>query len=262
MKNIIITGSTRGIGRCMAIEFMKAGCNVTISGRGESIPDDTANELKEFKNRYIYVQCNVHSISDIENLWNQSAQKWGRIDIWINNAGQNCPHEFIYNTEAPYVEKLIDTNIKGMVYGSQVAAKNMLKQGGGRIYNMEGLGSNDMIQVKTILYGTSKRALTYFTRALAKELEGTPVKAGRLSPGMMLTDFLTKTPDGEASPVLNDSKFQFIFNTLGDKPETVAKFFIPKMLSDTKNDSHIEWLTTRKSFARFLSVPFKKRKLI
>lgn len=127
---------------------------------------------------------------------------------------------------------------------------------------MEGLGSNDMIQVKTILYGTSKRALTYFTRALAKELEGTSVKAGRLSPGMMLTDFLTKTPDGEASPVLNDNKFKFIFNTLGDKPETVAKFFIPKMLSDTKNDSHIERLTTRKSFARFLCVPFKKRKLI
>jgi short-subunit dehydrogenase len=262
MKNVVITGSTRGIGLAMAKEYMKAGCNVTLSGRQAKITEALAKELHEYNGKYHYIPCNVSNQSDVENLWAKSYEKWGRIDIWINNAGQNCPHEFCYDTPASSVDAVINTNIKGMIYGSQVAAKNMLVQGFGQIWNMEGLGSNDMIQVKTILYGTTKRALTYFTKALAKELKGTPVKAGRLSPGMMLTDFITKTPEGNESPVLKDKSFQFIFNTLADKPETVASFFIPRMIKNVKNDAHLVWLTNAKSMIRFMKVPFAKRKLI
>jgi NAD(P)-dependent dehydrogenase (short-subunit alcohol dehydrogenase family) len=211
VKNIVITGSTRGIGLCMAREFLKSGCNVIVSGRSEKSFEVAKKELAEFSDRVLYVPCNVRMKEELENLWQEAAGKWGRVDFWINNAGQNCPHEFVYDTEQNYVDAVIDTNIRGMIYGSQVAAKNMLSQGSGQIWNMEGLGSNDMIQVKTILYGTSKHALTYFTKGLAKELAGTSVLAGRLSPGMMLTDFIAKTPDGEKSPVLDDPDFQKVF---------------------------------------------------
>lgn len=112
-------------------------------------------------------------------------------------------------------------------------------------------GSNDMIQEKTVVYGTSKHALTYFTKGIAKELNGKQVKVGRLSPGMMLDEFITKTPKGEQSPVLDNKRFQKIFNILGDKPETVAKFFIPRILNNTKNNAHIVWLNNTKSFIRF-----------
>lgn len=262
MKNVIITGSTRGIGLCMAKEFIKAGCNVTISGRGKKLPEALKNEFDGFESKIFFVPCNVKNRNEIEALWKQSVDKWRRVDIWINNAGQNCPYEFCYKTGASYVDAIIDVNIKGVIYGSQIAAKNMLIQGGGQIWNMEGLGSNNMIQKKTILYGTSKRALTYFTKALAKELKGTSVMAGRLSPGMMLTDFITKTPEGGESPVIKDKSFRFIFNILADKPETVAKFFIPKMLANTKNDAHIVWLTKAKTIWRFVTLPFNKRQLI
>jgi short-subunit dehydrogenase len=262
MKNVVITGSTRGIGFAMAKEFLQAGCNVTISGRQEALTDAFTKELQSYKNNYHYVRCNVRDRSDIENLWEQSYAKWGKVDIWINNAGQNCPHDFSYDTPASAVDAVIDTNIKGMIYGSQVAAKNMLAQGSGQIWNMEGLGSNNMIQVKTILYGTTKRALTYFTKALAKELTGTPVTAGLLSPGMMLTEFITKGPDGLESPVIKDKSFQFIFNTLADKPETVAAFFVPGMLKNKKNNAHLVWLTNAKSAIRFVKNPMVKRKLI
>ncbi len=262
MKNIVITGSTRGIGLSMAKEFLEAGCNVTLSGRQTSITNTLIDELQNYTGKYQYIPCNVRNRSDLEALWQMASKQWGRIDIWINNAGQNCPHEFCYDTDAPYVDAVIDTNLKGVIYGSQVAAKNMLAQGSGQIWNMEGLGSNDMIQIKTILYGTTKRALTYFTKALAKELVGTPVKAGRLSPGMMLTDFMTKTPDGAVSPLLKDKSFQFVFNTLADRTETVAAFFIPRMLKNTKNDAHLVWLTNVKSMGRFMKSPFVKRKLI
>ena len=262
MKNIVITGSTRGIGLCMAREFMKAGCHVTLSGRHGELTERAQRELAAFHGQYLYIPCNVRSAPEVEKLWDASAAKWGRIDHWINNAGQNCPHAFAYETPPGYVDAVIDTNIKGIVYGSQVAARNMLDQGGGQIWNMEGLGSDGMIQSKTILYGTTKRALSYFTRGLARELSGTPVKAGRLSPGMMLTDFITKTPEGEDSPVLQDHQFRRVFNTLADKPETVAAYLVPRILANTKNNAHIVWLTNRKAAWRFMTVPFHKRQLI
>ncbi len=262
MKSVVITGSTRGIGFSMAKEFLQAGCSVTLSGRGEALPEEVSSLLSSFKGKYIYVSCNVQKKASLQSLWNASLKKWGGIDIWINNAGQNTPHMFSWETGESYTENVIMTNITGMIYGSQVAAVGMIKQGQGAIYSMEGLGSNNMIQLKTILYGTTKHALTYFMKGLAKELEGTNVIVGRLSPGMMLTDFITKTPDGERSEVITDEKFRKIFNILADKPERVAKFFISRMLNNTKNNAQITWLTNRKAAWRFITAGFRKDRLI
>lgn len=262
MKKVVITGSTRGIGYTMAMEFLRAGCSVTLSGRGEALKPQAEALLKPFEGKYIYVPCNVQDKKSIKALWDVSAEKWGRIDIWINNAGQNTPHVFSWETEEDFTESVINTNLLGIIYGSQVAAKEMVRQGQGAIYSMEGLGSNNMIQVKTILYGTTKHALTYFMKGLAKELEGTGVIAGRLSPGMMLTDFITKMPDGGTAELFENRQFRKVFNTLADRPETVAKFFIPRILENRKNNAEIEWLTNRKAAWRFISSSFRKDRLI
>lgn len=262
MKSIVITGSTRGLGLCMAREFLQSGCNVTLSGRGGQLSEGLRAELSSFAKQTIYVPCNVQNLSDVQNLWDKSKEKWGNIDIWINNSGQNAPHEYIYNTHESYVNKVITTNIIGMIYGCQVSSLGMILQKNGAIYSMEGLGSNNMIQSKTILYGTTKHALTYFMKGLAKELEGTGVIAGRLSPGMMLTEFITKSPDGNVPAIESEKSFQKIFNILADRPETVANFFIPKMLANTKNNIRIEWLTNVKAMTRFMAAPFSRRQLV
>jgi NAD(P)-dependent dehydrogenase (short-subunit alcohol dehydrogenase family) len=262
MKNIVITGSTRGIGFSMAREFLRAGCKVTLSGRGETLGDAAQTELSPFEGKYIYIQCNVQDKASLQNLWDASVKQWGGVDIWINNAGQNAPYMMSWETDEIHVENIIRTNILGMIYGSQIAAEGMSKQGYGAIYSMEGLGSNNMIQLKTILYGTTKCALTYFMKGLARELEGTNVIAGRLSPGMMLTDFITRTPEGKQSEVISDEKFKKVFNILADKPETVAEFFIPKILSNTRNDVQITWLTSRKAAWRFMTAGFRRGRLI
>jgi len=262
MKNIVITGSTRGIGYAMAKEFLRKGCNVTFSGRHENGLDPLKVDLKDHQQQIFYVPCNVQDPIQLEHLYDESEKHWGSVDCWINNAGQNVPHKVIHETDTLSTAAVINTNILGMIYGSQIAARRMLKQGHGQIWNMEGLGSNNMIQVKTVLYGTTKHALTYFTKGLAKELKGTPVLIGRLSPGMMLTDFITKAPDGSESEVLSNKSFKFIFNALGDRPETVAQFFIPRIISNTKNDAHLVWLTNMKTMARFISAPLSRRKLI
>lgn len=262
MRSVVITGSTRGIGFCMATEFLRAGCQVTLSGRGETLPAAAHAALSPFEGKFIYVPCNVQERASLKNLWDVSVAQWGGVDIWINNAGQNAPHKYCWETGETYTQNVIATNITGMIYGSQIAAAGMLKQGHGAIYSMEGLGSNNMIQLKTILYGTSKRALTYFMEGLAKELEGTGVLAGRLSPGMMLTDFITKTPDGARSDVFSDERFMRLFNILAEKPETVAEYFIPRILSNTKNGAQIAWLTNRRAIWCFTTAGFRKGRLI
>lgn len=262
MKNVVITGSTRGIGFAMGKEFLNAGCSVTLSGRGEALGEDARQALLPYQNKYIYIQCNVQAKADLQKLWDASLAKWGKVDIWINNAGQNTPHVPVWETEDSHTGNVIQTNLTGMIYGSQVAAAGMLRQGQGAIYSMEGMGSNDMIQVKTILYGTTKHALTYFMKGLAMELAKTGVIAGRLSPGMMLTDFITRMPDGGKAEVLANPKFKRVFNILADKPETVAKFFIPRILGNTRNDVQIAWLTNRKAAWRFMTAGLRKGRLI
>lgn len=258
MKNVVITGSTRGLGFCMGNEFLKAGCKVVFSGRAEIPPENLKSLIDKHKDQAFYVQCDVRKKSSIENLWIESSKNFGDIDIWVNNAGINYPDDYIYNISQEYIESVIDTNVKGVIYGSQMASKHMIEQGKGQIWNVEGLGSNNMIIVKTILYATSKCALTYFTKGLAKELSSTNVKVGRLSPGMMATDFILKQPGSSAM----DESFKKIFNILGDKPENVAKFFIPMILKNRKNNAHIVWLTKTKIFFRFAISPFVKRKII
>lgn len=262
MKNVVITGSTRGIGLAMAVEFLKEGCNVTISGRGITLSEDIQLILAPYKDKFIYVSCNVQDKTKLQDLWDTSVKRWGEIDIWINNAGQNTPHLFSWETEKDSTVSIIKTNIIGMIFGSQIAAQEMLIQGHGAIYSMEGLGSNNMIQPKTILYGTTKHALTYFMKGLAKELKDTSVIAGRLSPGMMLTEFITKTQEGEQSEVVLDTQFKKIFNILADRPERVAEFLVSRMLSNTKNNAQIMWLTNRKVIWRFMSGSFRKDKLL
>jgi len=260
MKHVVITGSTRGIGLAMAMEFLKAGCSLTLSGRNVTMHD--LPQLKDYPNQWHYVACDVQKMEDVEHLWKSAIDTWGKVDIWINNAGQNTPHNKVWDTNTINTSGILNTNILGMIYGSQVTAKGMLSQGFGAIYSMEGLGSNNMIQVNTILYGTTKHALTYFMKGLAKELSGTPVIAGRLSPGMMLTDFITKNLDGTPSEVLEHDNFKRIFNILADHPQPVAKYLVKAMLSNQKNDVQLAWLTNRKVIWRFVTSPFKKRRLL
>lgn len=262
MKSIVITGSTKGIGLAMAKEFLRKGCQVTLSGRG-TFPDESLRaELNALPGAWIYVPCNVQSTVGLKHLWNESIRQWKGVDIWINNAGRSTPHLKVWETGEDHTEQLVKTNLLGMIYGAQVASMGMLKQGHGAIYAMEGLGSNNMIQSGTILYGTTKHALTYFMKGLAKELDGTGVIAGRLSPGMMLTDFITSPPDGRPAEVFTNPRFRRLFNILADRPETVAGFFIPRMLNNTKNDRRIAWLTNRKVAWRFATASLRKETLV
>lgn len=259
MKNVVITGSSRGLGFEMAGCFLQAGCNVTISGSNPVNLERASERLKVYRDRVLAVPCDVRQPEQHARLWQESLDRWGKIDIWINNAGVSQIHKALWELSPNETDNLMKTNLMGIIYGSQIAMQGMLQQNEGQIYNTEGFGSNDMVRSGLNLYGTSKRALTHFTKALAQEAEGTNIKVGTLSPGMMVTEFITG-PVGEGKRIIDESTKK-IFNILGDKPQPVAHFLVAEMLKNEKNGSHIEWLTRGKMIWRFAKAPFVKRDL-
>ena len=261
MKTVVITGSARGLGYQMARFFRENNFNVVISDLKEENLQKAKEELEKIKSngKIEYKVCNVSKIYDLQELMKFALSKFLVVDIWINNAGVNQPQKAIWELTQDEIDTIIDVDLKGAIYGSKVAMEHMLKQHKGAIYNIEGYGSNDAHMLGLNMYGTSKRAVTYFTESLAMEAKerGGEVIVGKLSPGIMITEFTTHSLGSDKIEL--SEKTKKVYNILGDTPETVGKFLVEKMITNTKNNSKIEWLTTRKAFARFLTAGFNKR---
>lgn len=264
MKTVVITGSARGFGLCQAKKFKESGFNVVVSDINEANLKKALEELSAInpeKTAAISVVCNVTSHADLENLWNKAVEAFGTVDIWVNNAGVNSPDKPVRDLTDKEISFLLDIDLKGAIYGSKIAFAGMQKQGFGQIYNVEGYGSNDAMMTGLTLYGTAKRAVTYFTRSLAKEshdLTNDAVKVCRLTPGIMITDFITHA-NGDATTIELPEKTKKIYNILGDYPETIVDYAVPRMIANDKNDADIIWLTSARAFSRFLTAGFKKR---
>ena len=262
MKTVVITGSARGLGFEMAKLFRKANLNVVISDLKEENLKKAKEELESIKGegKVEYKVCNVTSSKDIQDLIDFTDKEFNSIDIWINNAGVNQPDKPIWELTEQEIDLVLDVDLKGAVIGSKLALEYMSKKHNGAIYNIEGYGSNDAMMKGLSIYGTSKRAITYFTQALAKEsaeLE-TGVLIGRLSPGIMITDFITNAL-GDKGKIELPEKTKKVYNILGDYPDVVANFLVENMLTNTKNNAHIEWLTNGKAAWRFMTSAFNKR---
>jgi len=261
MKSVVITGSTRGIGHGLAIEFLKKGCQVMLSGRTQKNVDAEVQKLAaQYGAANVTGQaCDVSDWRQVRALWDAAQKAFGTVDIWINNAGVTHVTKNLSVMDIEEIKPVIDTNVTGMIYGSKIALEGMLKQGFGQIYNMEGHGSNDSKLPGVSVYGTSKRALRYLTEVLIDETEDTPVQVCFLSPGIVLTDFLIegmrKRPAEELETVIP------ILNCLADTVETVTPFLVEQILQNDKHGIEIAWLTEEKANERLNSDEFYSRDL-
>lgn len=260
MKNIVITGSTRGIGYGLAEAFLARGCAVAISGRTEAGVNRavTALAARHDPNHIFGRACDVTRFEQVQGLWEAVQSKFGRIDIWINNAGLGNPQLDFWQHPPDRLANVVETNLLGAMYGSKVAISGLLAQDGGALYNMEGLGSNGRRVAGLTLYGTTKYGLHYLNEGLVEETRGTPVLVGALSPGMVVTDLLT----GQYQDRPDDwERAKRIFNILADRVETVSPWLAGQVLANEKHGARITWLTRPKIMTRFLMAPFRKRDL-
>lgn len=245
--HIFITGGTRGIGNGLVKEFLKLGHEVSFTGTSET---SITNASKDLNGTFYGIICDVRSYDSITNAKDIAVDKFQCIDIWINNAGVDQARLDICDLTESDIKKVIDINVSGMMMGTSIAISEMKKQNFGFVYNMEGLGSNNMKIAKTVVYGSSKRLLTYFSKACNKELkEYNDITVGTLSPGMVFTDLLLADLDEDSLKITA---------ILGNKVETVTPFLVKKMI---KGKKYIHWLTNRKIAWKFFCSMFKKNKV-
>ncbi|MCQ2509682.1 MAG: SDR family oxidoreductase [Lachnospiraceae bacterium] len=262
MKTAVITGSTRGLGLEMAKQFRKKGYNVVICGTKQENIDRAISSLVDIKakGKVIGLKCNVTALDEVENLANTAADLFEGIDIWINNAGVNQSFQYAWEVSEQEIDYLLQVDLKGTINGTNAAMRKMIAQGYGAIYNVEGMGSNDAFQPCFSVYGTAKRAVTYFTDAVANEIKDQrlPIIIGKLSPGIMITDFLTSAEGKQNQTELNE-RTKKVYNILGDYPDVIAEYLVGHLLKNKKNGTRISWLTNKKAVAKFMTSGITKR---
>jgi short-subunit dehydrogenase len=256
--NVVITGSTKGIGLGMAREFLKRGHSVVISSRQrEAVERVVASLRREYPALKVAGQpCDVVILEQVQALWDRGVAELGSIDIWVNNAARDTAKTPFFALPVDDIVQTINTNMIGLMLCNRVAITGMYKQKGGWIWNMEGFGSNGQVRPTISVYGATKYALRYFTKAMVMELEKTPVKVGYLSPGIVLTDLLIPPPDQRGKRWEESKK---ILNILADTVETVTPFLVEGMLNAKKTGAAVRWLTGPKVSARFFMSRFRKR---
>jgi len=225
MKIVVITGSTRGIGRGLAQAFLQAGCKVVVSGRHvQAVEQVTSFLAGQYPAQNILGQtCDVGDYTQVARLWQVAREHFGQVDIWINNAGVANTVTDFQRSDPDELGLVVRTNLLGALYGSRVALEGMLAQGFGAIYTMEGLGSSGRQQKGLGIYGATKAGLRYFNQALALETANTPVIAGALQPGMVATEMITRQYAGRPE---DWKRVLPIFNILCDRVETVTPWLV------------------------------------
>jgi NAD(P)-dependent dehydrogenase (short-subunit alcohol dehydrogenase family) len=251
MKAIVITGSSRGIGFGLAREFLRQGCAVVISSRRAEAVGRAAAELAgAFGNDRIFSRpCDVTDSGAVQSLWDASVERFGAVDIWINNAGISHRQTGLADLDPEDLRAAVETNLLGALYGCRAAARGMRVSGSGAIYNMEGLGSDGRRMHGLGLYGATKYAVAYLTDSLADELKGSGVIAGAIRPGMVLTELITSQyTDREGEWRRMERMFRILASEVGEMAPWVAR----RVLANRRNGARIQYGGVGRMMARMI----------
>ena len=190
MKSAIITGSSRGIGRAIAIALAEKGYSVVVNyDRDEMAASHTVDAIKEMGADVLSIKADVSWKEDAENLINRVMDEWGRIDVLVNNAGILPNPRKIEDISDQEWERVMGINLKGAFYCSRAVVPHMKKQRSGNIVNISSVAGKEGGTVGAH-YAASKAGMIGLTKALAKELAQYNIRVNAVAPGPVDTEFL------------------------------------------------------------------------
>jgi glucose 1-dehydrogenase len=193
-KVAIVTGGDSGIGRAIVLALANAGAAVTINYHRNQ---DAAEELRrqvEQGGRALAIQGNVASVADVQALVDQTVQAFGRLDIMVNNAGMETRTSVLDSSEDDF-DRVIGVNLKGAFFGTQIAARQMIKQGGGgRIINISSV-HEDWPMPGNTPYCCAKGGMRMLTRTAGVELAPHGITVVGVGPGAVATPINQGTLD-------------------------------------------------------------------
>ncbi|WP_050181713.1 enoyl-[acyl-carrier-protein] reductase FabL [Domibacillus robiginosus] len=189
MKTALVTGSSRGIGKAIAIALAKQGYDIVINyARSKTAADETAKEIEALGRRALVVKANVGDTTKIKAMFEIIRQEFGRLDLFINNAASGVQRP-IMELEEKHWDWTMDINSKALLFCAQEAAALMEKNGGGSIISISSLGSIRYLKNYTAV-GVSKAAVEALTRYLSVELASKNIVVNAVSGGAIDTEAL------------------------------------------------------------------------
>ena len=219
---VVITGASRGFGLAMASEFQRVGAHVVLSSRDEVAVQQAIAKLPTPANAF-GVKCDVRDLTQVEQLARAAVSRFGKIDVWINNAGVAHRYAKFLEIDPPDWRASIETNLIGAYHGCRVALAQMLSRRAGQIINILGMGADRPAPNQTG-YGASKAALMRLTESLAQEYADSGVRICALRPGMMWTDMLAGA-EGVQTPELQ-KRMEWAMRVFGNPPSLPAQFLV------------------------------------
>jgi 3-oxoacyl-[acyl-carrier protein] reductase len=190
-KIAIVTGGGTGIGREIALLFAKNGADVTVAGRTPANIQKVSDDIKAIGRRSVAIATDVAVAEQVRSLVKQTVDKFGRIDIMVNNAGVASRALIVDMTEEIW-DKVINTNLKGAFLGTQAAAKYMIEQKYGKIINISSTAGIHPSSKGMSNYGASKAGINMFTTYAALQLAPYGINVNCVAPATIDNEQLRK----------------------------------------------------------------------
>jgi NAD(P)-dependent dehydrogenase (short-subunit alcohol dehydrogenase family) len=263
-QTVVITGSTQGLGFGYAREFLARGLNVVVSGRS---PQSVARAVEQLAaegaaDRVSGCACDVADLAAVEALWTHAINRFGSVDIWLNNAGYARTGARFADTTPAEIESMVRANVIGSMNAAQVAIAGMQRQGHGKLYlTLGGGGASGRVVPGMSVYSTTKRAVKYFADCLVKERQeqrDSNILVGTISPGINLTEGMLR--ELNQLPAADRRRALKQLNFLGEHVETTTPWIVERILGDSKQGNDITWLTTGRLLKRALGALFGARR--
>jgi len=195
-KIALVTGSSRGVGRAVALGFAKQGANVIVNyTSNENAASEVVSEIQSMGGKAISVKADVAQKPEAENLVNSAIDEFGRLDILVNNAGFTRPAMMIKMTEDQW-DQVVDIHLKGAFLCAQAAGLQMKEQKSGKIINVTSV-AGIVGTVGQINYSAAKGGIISMTKSIARELARYNVCANVISLGIVATDMTEKIRSDE-----------------------------------------------------------------
>ncbi|MCZ8512460.1 3-oxoacyl-[acyl-carrier-protein] reductase [Paenibacillus filicis] len=190
-KVALVTGASRGIGRAIALNLAEAGADVVVNYAGsEGAAQEVVQQIEALGRRSFKVKANVGSAQEVEDMFKQVLEAFGRVDILVNNAGITRDNLIMRMKEEEF-DQVIETNLKGVFNCVKAATRPMMKQRSGRIINISSvvgaLGNPGQVN-----YVAAKAGVIGMTKAAAKELASRGITVNCVAPGFIETDMTDK----------------------------------------------------------------------
>ncbi|MEC5425158.1 SDR family oxidoreductase [Virgibacillus sp. C22-A2] len=202
-KTAIITGSSSGIGATIAEHLAAEGANVVVAARRKEELNAVVERINETGNKKaMAVVTDVSKQSDVEALVKKASEAFGPIDIYVNNAGL-MERAAITDGNVDGWDRMIDVNIKGLLYGINSVLPQMKERSTGHIVNTASVSGHEVTKVSTV-YSATKYAVRAISMGLEKELARSGVRVTNISPGMVETERNTERMPKDRKPLQTD----------------------------------------------------------